>query len=57
MYIIIKVDGKLRNAIDIKGQPNKYGQPKEFKTRKQAQAWIDKKSYYGMSFKYEIKEV
>lgn len=53
-YIIVEVDGFIRSAIDTKGKPNKYGTPKEFKTRKDAQAWIDKKTYVGMSWHYEI---
>lgn len=55
-YIIIEVDGYLRSIIDTTGKANKYGQPKEFKTRKDAQAWIDRRTYKGMSYHYEIKE-
>jgi len=38
------------------GKPNLYGTPKDFKTKKAAQEWIDKNSYPGMSIKYEIRE-
>lgn len=57
MYIIVEVDGFIRSAIDKTGKANKYGEPKLFKTKKDAQKWIDRRSYDGMSFHYEIKEV
>lgn len=56
MYRIVKVDGAIKQSIDKTGVPNRYGEPKLFKTKKDAQKWIDKKSYWGMSFYYEIKE-
>lgn len=56
MYRIVKVDGFIRQSIDKTGVPNRYGEPKLFKTKKDAQKWIDKKSYPLMSFYYEIKE-
>lgn len=57
MYKVIKViDGWSRQQIDITGVPNRYGKPKLFKTKKEAQKWIDKNSYPLMSFWYEIKE-
>lgn len=57
MFNIVEVYGGIGETIDIKGKANKYGTPKEFKTRKDAQAWIDKHTYTGMSHHYEIKEV
>lgn len=57
MYKVIKVDGWIRQQIDKTGIPNRYGEAKLFKTKKDAQKWIDKNSYWGMSFSYEIKEV
>lgn len=57
MFVIVKVDGKLRAIIDTHGEPNKYGKPKEFKNRKEAEKWVERKSYGGMSYKYVIKEV
>ena len=57
MYKIIEVDNGIRSQIDIKGKPNKYGEPKLFKTVKDAQKWIDRWTYKGMSWHYEIKEV
>lgn len=58
MYKVIKViDGWSRQQIDITGVPNRYGKPKLFKTKKEAQKWIDKNSYPLMSFCYEIKEM
>ena len=53
-YIVVEVDGHLRSAIDEKGKPNKYGRPKLFKTRKDAEKWVERKSYPGMSWRYEI---
>ena len=57
MYHVIEVDGIIRSCICINNKADKYGTPKEFKTRKDAQAWIDKHSYKYMTHKYEIKEV
>lgn len=56
-FIIVEVDGIIRSAICKDGKANKYGEPKIFKTLREAQKWIDKHSYAGMSFKYEIVEV
>ena len=56
-YYIVKVDGKIRQAIDKTGVANRYGEPKLFKTKKDAQKWIDRKTYAYMSHHYEIKEV
>ena len=56
MYIIVEVDGFIRSAINKQGKPDKYSEPKRFETKKKAQAWIDKHSYTGMSFRYEIKK-
>lgn len=57
MFYIVEVDGHVRQIIDTKGKANKYGEPKLFKSRKDAEAWILKHSYKGMSFHYEIKEI
>lgn len=56
-YKIIEVDGIWRACIDITGKPNKYGKPKIFDKKEDAERWIEKRSYAGMSFHYEIKEV
>ena len=56
MFHVCEVDGFIRSAIDVKGKPNKYGTPKEFKTKAEAEKWIKNHSYKGMSFKYEIYE-
>ena len=48
------VDRFFRAAIDVKGKPNKYGKPKDFETKEDAEKWIKKHSYNGMSWKYEI---
>ena len=56
MFHVRMVDGFIRSAIDIKGKPNKYGKPKDFNTKAEAEKWIKKHSYNGMSCKYEIYE-
>lgn len=56
-YIVIEVDGLIRSVINRKGQADKYSPPKLFKTRQEAQEWIDKHTYKGMSWRYEIGEV
>lgn len=55
MFYIVKVDGFIISAIDTANKPNKYGKPKEFPTKAAAQKWIDKNSYKGMSYHYEIR--
>lgn len=57
MFCIIEIDGCIRSMIDTMGKANKYGKPKLFKTKRDAEAWISKRSYKGMSFKYEIHNV
>ena len=57
MYRIIEVDGFIRSYICTDNKPDKYGIPKEFKTLKNAKTWIERHSYKGMSFKYEIEKV
>lgn len=57
MFKIVYVDGIYRAAIDIRNRINKYGEPRKWKTRDEAQHWIDRHSYKGMSFHYEIEEV
>ena len=47
-YKIIKVDGKIREAV-----LNRDGSLKVF-TRKEAKLYIERHSYKGMSFKYEM---
>lgn len=56
MYYIVEVEGIIRSIIDKKGKANKYGEPKLFKTKKEADNWILKKSYKGMTHHYEVKE-
>lgn len=54
IFHVRMVDGFFRAAIDVKGKPNKYGKPKDFETKEDAEKWIKKHSYNGMSWKYEI---
>ena len=56
MFYIVEIDGPLRNTINKNGQPDKYSEPKMFKTAVDAQKWIDRHSYKGMSMRYEIRE-
>ena len=57
MYHVCMVDGIIRALIDVKGKPNSYGIPKVFETKAAAELWINKHTYKGMSWKYEIREV
>lgn len=54
MYHIVKVDGLWRAAICTDGKPSKYGKPQKFSSYKEAEEWIAKNSYRGMSYRYEI---
>ena len=54
MYKIVEINGIIREQICKDGKPSKYGEAKIFKTKKDAQKWIDSKSYKGMTHKYEI---
>lgn len=54
-YIIVKVNGKIREIIDESGKANKYGKAKLF-TMDDAEKFIKKNTYVGMSCKYEILE-
>ena len=57
MYYIIEVDGFLRTPIAKSGKPERYEEPKYFKTLKDAKKWVERHTYGGMSFRYEIKKV
>lgn len=54
MIKIVKIDGWYRAAIDTAGRPNKYGTPKDFRTREAAEQWIKRRTYCGMSYQYQI---
>ena len=54
IFHVCMVDGECRAAIDVNGKPNKYGKPKDFETKDDAEKWIKKHSYNGMSWTYEI---
>lgn len=56
IYKVVYVDGNYRAAICLNNKPDKYGQPKIF-TKEDAEKWIQRHTYKGMSFKYVIKEV
>ena len=56
MFHICRVEGNFRAAIDVKGKPNKYGIPKDFETKAEAEAWIKKHTFKGMPWEYEIYE-
>ena len=56
-YKVVEIDGIWRAAVCKNNKADKYGDPKIFETRKAAEKWIEKHSYTGMSFKYEIVEV
>ena len=54
MYVIVEIDGIIRSCVCKNNKADKYGDPKLFETKEEAQRWIDKHSYKGMSYKYEI---
>lgn len=56
-YKIVEVDGNIRSAINKKGKPSKYEEPKLFETAEAAGRWIDRHTYEGMSHHYEIVRV
>ena len=43
MYRIVKVDGAIKQSIDKTGVPNRYGEPKLFKTKKMLRNGLIKK--------------
>lgn len=60
-YAIIQVDGFLRNVIATKGI-TKFGYMDEgnilvFDKKKDAADWIERNSYKGMSWEYEIVQI
>lgn len=57
MYKIVEVDGIWRAAICKNNKADKYGDPKIFETKAAATNWIEKHSYKGMSFHYEIIKI
>lgn len=57
MFYVVYVEGKIRETIDKTGKPNKYGKPKYFKTRGEAEMWTLKRVYTGMTHHYEIIEI
>ena len=57
IYRIVEIDGIIRACVCKNNKADKYGTPKNFETKKDAQNWIDRHSYKGMSFKYEIVEI
>ena len=56
-YYVVEVDGIIKSYICKNNKADKYGEPKLFETKERAQEWIDRHSYKGMSWKYEIEEV
>lgn len=54
MYKIVEVDGILRAYICKNNKADRYGEPVLFETKEKAQEWINKHSYKGMSWRYEI---
>lgn len=63
MFYIVEHDMKVHQIIDVKGKANKYGTPKLFKTREDADFYLRKHKlgsiYGGHSGRYpyyEIKE-
>ena len=58
MFRIVEVDGHIKAYICTDNKADKYGTPKDFKTHKDAEAWIERRTRnYTPSWKYEIVEV
>ena len=57
MYKVVEIDGIWVACVCKNNKADKYGDPKLFETYKDAEKWINKHSYKGMSFRYEIREV
>ena len=56
-YIVVRVDGRARQAICVDNKASWYGTPKKFYSREDAEKWIEThKPYKGASFYYEIEE-
>lgn len=56
MYKVVQIDMSIPYPINKKGQPDKYSEPKKFETKKDAEKWIERHSYTGMSWKYIVEE-
>ena len=54
-YYIVEICGHIYQHIDVKGQPNKYGDCKYFDTFYEAAQWVRKHTYIGMSVYYSIR--
>ena len=57
MFRVVEVDGMIRTCICRNNKADRYGTPKNFETKKAAQEWIERHSYKGMSYKYEVVEI
>lgn len=55
-FYIVEKDNKLSMPINEKGQPDRYSKPKYFDSVADAQKWISRHTYGGMSMSYEVKE-
>lgn len=55
-YNVVEVDGIIRSCICKNNKADKYGIPKDFITIKDAEEWIKRHTYKGMTGKYEIVE-
>ena len=56
-FIVVEVDGIIRTPIAKNNKPDKYSDPKVFDTFIDAEKWIVKHTYKGMSFHYDISAI
>ena len=55
-FIVVEVDGKVRQHIAKNNRPDKYSEPKIFDTALDAQRWIDRHYNKYIPIHYEISE-
>lgn len=56
MWYVVEIDGIIVSQICTNNKADKYGKRKLFKTKKEAQQWIVRHTYKGMSWKYEVRK-
>ena len=57
VYRVVEIEGPIRTYICKNNKADKYDIPKNFKNTKDAEKWIEKHIYKGMSHRYEVVEV
>lgn len=55
-YYVVLVNAGIKEVIDEKKRPNRYGVPYIWDNLKECKEWVMKRLYKGMSHKYMIVE-